>query len=89
MASYDSADAANCLSSETMICHIHNVTRHATRWQSTSACSYQSSLAALDACPVPVIAAVHGACIGGGVDLVCAADVRLASADASFVVKVG
>jgi enoyl-CoA hydratase/carnithine racemase len=34
-----------------------------------------------------VIACIHGACVGGGVDLVCAADVRFASADATFVVK--
>jgi hypothetical protein len=25
---------------------------------------------------VPVIAAIHGACVGGGVDLICAADIR-------------
>ncbi|TLW94975.1 crotonase/enoyl-CoA hydratase family protein [Saccharomonospora piscinae] len=35
----------------------------------------------------PVIAAVAGWCIGGGVDLVSAADVRIASADARFSVR--
>lgn len=49
--------------------------------------SYQASLSSLEECPKPVIAAVHGACVGGGVDLICAADVRLASADAFFCVK--
>ena len=34
-----------------------------------------------------MIAAVHGACIGGGVDLVTACDIRLCSADATFCVK--
>ena len=37
--------------------------------------------------PIPVIAAVHGYCIGGGVDLVSACDVRLASSDAVFSVR--
>lgn len=37
--------------------------------------------------PVPVVAAVSGACVGAGVDLVCAADVRLCSDDAVFCVK--
>lgn len=49
--------------------------------------SYQASLTALEECPKPVIAAVHGACVGGGVDLICAADVRLASAEAFFCIK--
>lgn len=49
--------------------------------------SYQAAVSSLERCPVPVIACIHGACVGGGVDLVCAADVRFASADAVFVVK--
>lgn len=47
----------------------------------------QESLAALDKCPKPVISAVHSACVGGGVDLVCATDIRLASSDAWFSIK--
>jgi enoyl-CoA hydratase len=38
-------------------------------------------------CPKPTIAAVHGYCIGGGVDLISACDIRLASADAVFSVR--
>lgn len=38
-------------------------------------------------CPKPVICAVHSACVGGGVDLVCATDIRLASSDAWFSIK--
>jgi enoyl-CoA hydratase len=35
-------------------------------------------------CPVPVIAAVHGYCLGGGIGLVGNADVIVASDDATF-----
>lgn len=48
----------------------------------------QSHLSALeDVCPVPVVAAVHGACVGAGVDLVCCADVRLCADDAVLSVR--
>lgn len=47
----------------------------------------QASVTAVAECPVPVIAAVHGACIGGGVDLIAACDIRLASTDAYFSVR--
>ncbi len=47
----------------------------------------QDSITAVARCPKPVIAAVHGYCIGGGVDLVAACDIRLASADAVFSVR--
>jgi len=38
-------------------------------------------------CRKPIIAAVAGWCVGAGVDLVCAADVRLCSSDAKFSVR--
>jgi enoyl-CoA hydratase len=47
----------------------------------------QDSITAAAKCPKPVIAAVHGYCIGGGVDLIAACDIRLASADAVFSVR--
>lgn len=47
----------------------------------------QEAIGAVDRCRVPVIAAITGWCIGGGVDLICAADVRVASADARFSVR--
>jgi enoyl-CoA hydratase len=47
----------------------------------------QESISSVAACPKPVIAAVHGYCIGGGVDLIAACDIRLASADAVFSVR--
>jgi enoyl-CoA hydratase len=47
----------------------------------------QDAITALSRCPKPVIAAVHGYCIGGGVDLIAACDIRLASADAVFSVR--
>lgn len=47
----------------------------------------QAAVSSVAGCPVPVVAAVHGACIGGGMDLITACDVRLASADALFSVR--
>lgn len=47
----------------------------------------QDGVTAVARCRKPVIAAVHGWCIGGGVDLISAADVRLACADATFSVR--
>ena len=38
-------------------------------------------------CRKPVVAAISGWCIGGGVDLISAADIRYASADAKFSVR--
>ena len=39
------------------------------------------------ALPMPVIAAVHGACVGGGIDLITACDIRFAAPNAFFQVK--
>ena len=47
----------------------------------------QASISSVADCPKPVIAAVHGYCIGGGVDLITACDIRVASADAVFSVR--
>jgi enoyl-CoA hydratase len=47
----------------------------------------QRSVTAVAECPKPVIAAVHGYCIGGAIDLISACDIRLASADAIFSVR--
>ncbi|HUV57327.1 MAG TPA: crotonase/enoyl-CoA hydratase family protein [Acidimicrobiales bacterium] len=47
----------------------------------------QDAVSSLASLAVPVIAAVHGYCIGGGVDLICAADIRLCSSDATFSVR--
>ncbi len=47
----------------------------------------QAAITAVERCRVPVIAAVHGPCIGGGVDFITACDVRLAAADARFGVR--
>ena len=47
----------------------------------------QDTLSSLERCRKPVLASVHGACIGGGVDLICCADMRYASAEASFSIK--
>ena len=47
----------------------------------------QASFTALERARFPVLAAVQGGCIGAGVDLVSACDVRYAAADAFFQVQ--
>lgn len=47
----------------------------------------QEAVTSVAACRKPVIAAVSGWCVGGGVDVIAAADVRLASAEAKFSVR--
>lgn len=47
----------------------------------------QDANTAVARCSKPVIAAVSGWCIGGGVDLITACDIRLASRDAKFSVR--
>ncbi|MGH9294077.1 MAG: crotonase/enoyl-CoA hydratase family protein [Acidimicrobiales bacterium] len=47
----------------------------------------QDSISSVAACPKPVLAAIHGYCIGGGVDLVSACDIRVCSRDAVFSVR--
>jgi enoyl-CoA hydratase len=47
----------------------------------------QRTVTSIAECRKPVIAAVSGWCVGGGVDVISAADIRLASADAKFSVR--
>ena len=48
------------------------------------AAALHAMLAAVDACPVPVIARVQGAALGGGMGLCAVADVVVASSDVTF-----
>ena len=47
----------------------------------------QNTISAVADCRTPTVAAIHGWCIGGGVDLISAVDIRYASADAKFSVR--
>jgi enoyl-CoA hydratase/carnithine racemase len=47
----------------------------------------QDTLTSIERCRKPVIAAVHGACIGGGIDLITACDMRYCTSSAKFSVK--
>lgn len=47
----------------------------------------QDAFNAIERARFPVIAAVHGACIGAGIDMITACDIRLASADAYFSIE--
>jgi len=47
----------------------------------------QGAINAVADCRTPTIASIHGWCVGGGVDLISAVDIRYASADAKFSVR--
>ena len=47
----------------------------------------QANVSSLELCRKPVIAAIHGACVGGALDIVLAADIRLAAEGAVFSVR--
>ncbi|MGD8942247.1 MAG: enoyl-CoA hydratase-related protein, partial [Desulfobacterales bacterium] len=47
----------------------------------------QRAFTRIERCRKPVIAAIHSHCIGGGVDMICACDIRLATADAVFSIR--
>jgi enoyl-CoA hydratase/carnithine racemase len=74
----DLAEAAAMLSGEAAD------QREATRM---NILALQKGLTQLETCRKPVIAAIHSHCIGGGVDLISACDIRLATQDAVFSIR--
>lgn len=47
----------------------------------------QEAITSVADCPVPVVTALHGFCLGGGVDLSTACDIRLAAKDLTLSVR--
>ncbi|CAJ0576533.1 unnamed protein product, partial [Mesorhabditis spiculigera] len=47
----------------------------------------QESFTSIESCTKPVIVAIHAHCVGAGIDLVTACDIRYASNDAVFSIK--
>jgi enoyl-CoA hydratase/carnithine racemase len=50
------------------------------------------ALAAIESCPHPIVAAILGPCVGGGLAIACACDLRIAGAGARFgapIMKLG
>ncbi|KAL7416759.1 ClpP/crotonase [Mrakia frigida] len=48
---------------------------------------FQDAISQISHCRVPVITAVHGLCLGLGLDIISAADVRVCSSDAKFSIR--
>jgi Delta3,5-Delta2,4-dienoyl-CoA isomerase len=59
--------------------HAFKLKRHVTHMQ--------EAFSALEKVPQPVIAAIHGYCIGAGLDLISACDMRMCTADTVFSIK--
>ena len=47
----------------------------------------QQAFTSMEQCSKPVVVGVNGACIGGGIDLITAADIRYCSSDAVFSIR--
>ncbi len=47
----------------------------------------QTTVTAIEKCKKPVLAAIHKGCIGGGVDIITACDMRYCTDDAFFTIK--
>lgn len=51
-----------------------------------------AALAAIEQCPLPTLAAIQGPCVGGGLEIACACDLRIAGTSAKFgapILKLG
>jgi enoyl-CoA hydratase len=60
--------------------------RRNERFRST-ALKLQESFSVLERARMPVLAAIHGACVGGGIDMVTACDMRYATEGAFFAIE--
>jgi methylglutaconyl-CoA hydratase len=58
-------------------------------WNVADARRFADMLHRIHTCPKPTIARVHGVALGGGVGLICACDIAVASEDATFAVSEG
>lgn len=63
-----------------------DIARRAKIWKEQIV-RYQECMTSLELCRKPVLAAVHSACVGAGVDMITAADMRYCTQDAWFQVK--
>lgn len=49
--------------------------------------AFQAAISSIAKAPVPVVCAIHGWCLGGGLDIATACDVRVAAKDAVFSIR--
>jgi enoyl-CoA hydratase len=60
---------------------------HRQDWLRKKIKHLQAGFSSIEACRKPVIAAVHGACYGAGIDIITACDIRFAATSTRFCVK--
>ena len=63
-----------------------HISRHRASFR-TTALNLQRSFTSLEESRLPVLCAIQGACIGGGIDMVSATDLRYATTDAFFSIQ--
>lgn len=68
-------DLKAAMESAQELVNIDDVVRRATIF-SRKIRAYQTTVTSLEICAKPVIVAVHSACVGAGVDLITASDIR-------------
>jgi enoyl-CoA hydratase/carnithine racemase len=71
---------------ETVYAQKNNEEGRFREWLRREILRLQSAVSRLEDIRVPVIAAIQGACVGGALDLVCAANIRIATENAFFTV---
>ncbi|XP_023015549.2 delta(3,5)-Delta(2,4)-dienoyl-CoA isomerase, mitochondrial isoform X1 [Leptinotarsa decemlineata] len=79
-------DLTNFIGIASKVAQTEDVARKAKVFNKTIV-DFQEAISSLELCRKPVLAAVHSACIGAGVDLITAADMRYCTKDAYFQIK--
>ncbi len=71
---------------DSTVCLDGDVARHSFRIRN-QIMKMQTAISAMETCHVPIIVAIHGACVGAALDLATAADIRYCASDSYFSIR--